>query len=136
MHTPTTYRTAELLASGDKPAVRYIVLDTSSNEKWGTLTAIDLKSSGKLLWQIKTPDPLVGGVLATSGGLVFNGEGSGDFAAYNSQTGEKVWRFNCGAGVNAPPISYAVNGKQYIAVAAGGSQIWASGKAEPSSSSD
>ena len=76
------------------------------------------------MWQHKTKDPLVGGVLATAGGLVFNGEGSGDFAAYDAATGEKLWRFQCGAGVNAPPISYAIDGKQYIAVAAGGSQIW------------
>ena len=124
MHMPTTYRTAELPAAEGKPAVRYIVMDTATTERWGTLTAIDLTSNGKLLWQNKTNDPLVGGVLATAGGIVFNGEGSGDFAAFDARSGAKLWRFNCGAGVNAPPISYAIDGKQYVAVAAGGSQIW------------
>ncbi|PPC87174.1 MAG: pyrrolo-quinoline quinone [Hyphomicrobium sp.] len=124
MHMPTTYRSAELPAADGKPAVPYIVMDTEAKEKWGTLSALDLSSNGKLLWQVKTPDPLVGGVLATAGGLVFNGEGNGDFAAYDAQTGTKLWHFNCGAGVNAPPISYAIDGKQYVAVAAGGSQIW------------
>ncbi|NOT70185.1 MAG: PQQ-binding-like beta-propeller repeat protein [Hyphomicrobium sp.] len=124
MHAPTIYRTAELPAAGGKPAIRYNVLDTSPPEKWGTLTAIDLAAKGKIIWQHKTKDPLVGGVLATAGGLVFNGEGSGDVAAFDSKTGEKLWRFACGAGVNAPPISYAIDGKQYVAVAAGGSQIW------------
>ena len=124
MHMPTTYRTAELPAAEGKPAVRYIVMDTATTEKWGTLTAIDLTTNGKLLWQNKTKDPLVGGVLATAGGIVFNGEGNGDIAAYDEKSGEKLWRFNCGAGVNAPPISYAIDGKQYVAVAAGGSQIW------------
>lgn len=124
MHMPTTYRTAELPAVDGKPAVRYIVLDTATDERWGTLTAIDLAAKGKIRWQHKTEDPLVGGVLATAGGLVFNGEGSGDIAAFDAKTGDKLWRFNCGAGVNAPPITYAIDGKQYLAVAAGGSQIW------------
>lgn len=124
MHMPTTYRSAELPAADGEPSVPYIVMDTESKEKWGTLSALDLSSKGKLLWQVKTPDPLVGGVLATAGGLVFNGEGNGDFAAYDAKTGAKLWHFNCGAGVNAPPISYAIDGKQYVAVAAGGSQIW------------
>ena len=124
MHLPTTYRSAEIPAADGKPAIKYVVLDTDTPEKWGTLTAIDLAAKGKILWQNKTKDPLVGGVLATAGGLVFNGEGSGDVAAYDAATGEKLWRFACGAGVNAPPISYAIDGKQYVAVAAGGSQIW------------
>lgn len=124
MHMPTTYRTSQLPAVDGKPPVSFIVMDTATDDRWGTLTAIDLKAKGKFLWQQKTKDPLVGGVLATAGGLVFNGEGSGDFAAYDAKTGEKLWRFACGAGVNAPPISYAIGGKQYVAVAAGGSQIW------------
>jgi glucose dehydrogenase len=124
MHMPTTYRSVELPAADGKPPVHYIVVETDKDGKSGTLNAIDLKSRGKLLWQQKTKDPLVGGVLATAGGLVFTGEGSGNFAAYDAKTGEKLWHFNCGAGVNAPPISYVIEGKQYVAVAAGGSKIW------------
>jgi glucose dehydrogenase len=124
MHLPTTYRSAELAATADKPAVPYIVLDTQSPERWGTLSALDLNNGGKLIWQQKTNEPLVGGVLATAGGLVFTGEGGGDFSAFDAKTGAKLWSFNCGAGVNAPPISYAIDGRQYVAVAAGGSQIW------------
>ena len=52
------------------------------------------------------------------------GEGNGDFSAFDAATGKRLWKFNCGAGVNAPPISFAIDGKQYIAVAAGGSSIW------------
>lgn len=124
MHSPTTYRTAELPATDGKPPVRYNVMDTASADKWGTLTALDLSARGRIVWQHKTKDPLVGGVLATAGGVVFNGEGSGDFAAFDAETGKKLWRFNCGAGVNAPAITYTIDGKQYVAVAAGGSQIW------------
>lgn len=62
----------------------------------------------------------MGGVLATAGNLVFTGEGNGAFNAYDARKGTKLWSFQCGAGVNAPATSYTVNGKQYIAVAAGG----------------
>jgi len=49
-------------------------------ETWGTLTALDLTKGGRVLWQAKTPQPLVGGTLATAGGLVFTGEPNGRFA--------------------------------------------------------
>lgn len=124
MHIPMVYRTDELPADGDKPAVPYFVIEPSHEGNWGTLTALNLANKGRIVWQIKTQDPLVGGVLATAGGLVFTGEGSGDFSAFDAKTGAKIWSFNCGAGVNAPPVSYEVEGEQYVAVAAGGSQIW------------
>ena len=123
-HIPMIYRTDELPAQGDKPAVPYFIIEPSNEPNWGTLTAIDLKNKGRIAWQTKMEQPMVGGVLATAGGLVFTGEGSGEFSAFDAATGTKVWRFNCGAGVNAPPISYEIDGKQYVAVAAGGSQIW------------
>ena len=124
MHLPTIYRSHQIPAHGDKPAVEYFSMQLSRDERWGTLTAIDLRNEGRILWQQKTDDHLVGGVLATAGGLVFTGEGNGNFAAFDAQTGERLWQFNCGAGVNAPPITYRLDGKQYIAVAAGGSKIW------------
>ena len=63
---------------------------------------------------------MIGGILATSGGLVFAGEGNGWFKAFNSSTGKLLWQFQAGAGVNAPPSSYVVDGKQYIVVGSGG----------------
>ncbi len=85
----------------------------------GNVTAVDY-DTGKLAWQVKTPQPMIGGILATAGGLVFAGEGNGWFKAYNSANGKVLWQFQAGAGVNAPPSSYAVGGKQYIVVGAGG----------------
>ena len=85
----------------------------------GPFVALDVET-GKIAWQYKAPQPLIGGALATAGNLVFMGEGNGWFDAFNAQTGERLWRYNLGAGVNAPPITYQVNGEQYIAVAAGG----------------
>jgi alcohol dehydrogenase (cytochrome c) len=90
-----------------------------SEEQWGNVTAVDY-NTGKIRWQVKTPQPMIGGILATSGGLVFTGEGNGWFRAYDSASGAILWSFQAGAGVNAPPSSYTVEGKQYIVVAAGG----------------
>jgi alcohol dehydrogenase (cytochrome c) len=85
----------------------------------GPFVALDVET-GKIAWQYKTPQPLIGGVLATAGNVVFMGEGDGWLDAFNAKSGERVWRYNLGAGVNAPPITYQVNGEQYLAVAAGG----------------
>jgi alcohol dehydrogenase (cytochrome c) len=85
----------------------------------GPFVALDVET-GKVAWQYKAPQPLIGGVLATAGNLVFMGEGNGWFDAFNAKSGDLVWRYNLGAGVNAPPVTYQVNGTQYLAVAAGG----------------
>jgi glucose dehydrogenase len=85
----------------------------------GTFTAIDL-NTGKRAWQVKTDQPMIGGALATAGGLVFAGEGSGLFKAYDARSGKVLWQFQAGAGCNAPPVTYTIDGKQYIAVACGG----------------
>ena len=90
-----------------------------TEEQWGNVTAVNY-NTGKILWKVKTEQPMIGGVLATAGGLVFTGEGNGQFKAYDAETGSMLWNFQAGAGVNAPPASYTVDGKQYIVVAAGG----------------
>ena len=73
---------------------------------------------------VKTDQPLTGGLLATQGGLLFMGEGNGNFNAYSSQSGKILWQTKVDAGVNAPPISYEIDGVQYVAVAAGGNAIF------------
>ena len=60
-----------------------------------------------------------GGVLATASGLVFQGTADGMFAAYNAQTGRRLWRTDVRNGVEAPPVSYELDGQQYVAVATG-----------------
>ena len=90
-----------------------------TEEQWGNVTAVDY-DTGKIVWQDKTAQPMIGGILATAGGLVFTGEGNGTFEALDAYTGSKLWEFHAGAGVNAPPSSYTVGGKQYIVVGAGG----------------
>ena len=92
-----------------------------TEKQWGIFTAIDV-NTGKIVWQNKLPDPLIGGALATAGRLVFTGgDNTGNFYAFDAKTGKELWRFQCGAGVNAAPMSFEVDGEQFIAVAVGGS---------------
>jgi alcohol dehydrogenase (cytochrome c) len=88
---------------------------------YGALKAID-PITGETRVNLRLDYPAYSGVLATSGNLVFLGQPDGTFAAYDGKTLTELWSFNTGTGINAPPISYAVNGKQYIAVLAGSRQ--------------
>ena len=90
-----------------------------SEKQWGRLSAVNI-DTGKVAWKYDTEQPLIGGALATAGGLVFFGEGNGFFKAVDAATGNLLWQYQAGAGVNAPPVSYMVKNKQYVAVAAGG----------------
>ncbi|MGE0483511.1 MAG: pyrroloquinoline quinone-dependent dehydrogenase [Gammaproteobacteria bacterium] len=118
-HQPTRYR---LESGADGHPVN--VLDFMNDaERWGTLTAIDPRD-GQIRWQAKSPLPLMSGALATAGGLVFAGESNGDFSAFDAADGARLWRFATGAGVNAPAVTYRVDGRQYVAVAAGGHALF------------
>jgi alcohol dehydrogenase (cytochrome c) len=119
LHQPMTYH----VESSNYPAGKlwlggaFKVIPTE--EQWGNVTAVDY-NTGKIRWQVKTAQPMIGGILATAGGLVFTGEANGLFKAYDAETGSTLWKFQAGAGVNAPPSSYTVDGKQYVVVGAGG----------------
>ncbi len=123
IHTPITYTLHETPAKDGKPAIRYASSEPAEEARWGLLSAIDL-SNGKIKWQQKTEQPLIGGVLATAGGLLFTGEGNGKFDAYDTADGKLLWQAKSDAGVNAPPITYTIDGVQYVAVAAGGNSIF------------
>lgn len=86
----------------------------------GAFVAVDV-NTGLIKWRRPTVPDSLAGSLATGGGLVFTGEAEGDFIALEARTGERVWRFQCGASVNAAPMTFAAGGRQYIAVAVGGS---------------
>jgi len=119
LHQPMTYHVEAAPYPGGKLWLGGAFKTIPGEEQWGRLVAVNV-DTGKVAWGVKTPQPLIGGVLATAGGLVFNGEGNGLFKAFDSKTGKTLWQFQCGAGVNAPAVSYMVKGKQYIAVGAGG----------------
>jgi alcohol dehydrogenase (cytochrome c) len=91
--------------------------------EYGLVTALDSRTNKKV-WQKEVPY-LAGygsGVLATAGGLVFHGGSDGFFRAFNSKTGEELWRFQTGFGADAPAATYEIGGEQYVAIAAGGSR--------------
>ncbi len=119
LHQPMTYHVEASAYPGGKLWLGGAFKTIASEKQWGRLAAVNI-DTGKMAWKFDTDEPLIGGVLATAGDLVFNGEGNGWFRAFNANTGAKLWEFQCGAGVNAPAVSYSVGGKQYIAVAAGG----------------
>ncbi len=119
LHQPMTYQVEAAPYPGGKLWLGGAFKTIPSEEQWGRLVAVNL-DTGKVAWGVKTPQPLIGGVLATAGGLVFNGEGNGWFKAFDAKTGKELWKYNAGAGVNAPAVTYTINGKQYVAVAAGG----------------
>ena len=120
LHQPMTYQVEEAAyPGGSKLWLGGAFKTIPSEEQWGQLVAVNL-DTGKIAWKHKTPQPLIGGVLATAGDIVFNGEADGWYRAYDARNGKVLWSFNCGAGVNSPGVAYMVNGKQYVAVAAGG----------------
>jgi PQQ-dependent dehydrogenase (methanol/ethanol family) len=120
LHQPMTYHVEPAeYPGGDKLWLGGAFKVIPGEKQWGRLAAVNI-DTGKVIWKADTEQPLMGGVLATGGDLVFTGEGNGYFNAYDARKGKKLWSFQAGAGVNAPPVSYVVNGKQYIAVAAGG----------------
>jgi PQQ-dependent dehydrogenase (methanol/ethanol family) len=119
LHQPMTYHVEASEYPGGKLWLGGAFKVIPGEAQWGRLSAVNI-NTGKIAWEADTDQPLMGGVLATGGNLVFTGEGNGSFNAYDATTGAKLWSFQAGAGVNAPPTSYMVDGKQYIAVAAGG----------------
>lgn len=84
----------------------------------GYLKAWD-PATGEVKWQAEYPAPLNGGVLATAGNLVFQGTADGYLYAYKADTGEQVWAQHIQTGIVAPPVTYMVDGEQYVAVLAG-----------------
>jgi glucose dehydrogenase len=122
LHLPTRYVAHE--ARRPDGSVLEYASTSETDEAWGTLTAVDLSRGGRVRWQVRTEEPLVGGVLATAGGLVFSGAGQGAFAAFDAGGGRRLWSYRCEAGVNAPPITYAIDGRQVVAVAVGGNALF------------
>jgi len=119
LEQPMTYHVEASGYPGGKLWLGGAFKNIPGEEQFGNVTAVNL-DTGKVVWKARTDQPMIGGVLATAGNLVFAGEGNGWFKAYDAKTGKVLWQYQCGAGVNAPATSYTINGKQYIAVAAGG----------------
>ena len=103
-----TYRMKLIEAAGEPP------------EPKGFLKAFD-PLTGKTVWKVQNRTARIGGVLATAGGLVFQGDGSGMFSAYDSDSGKPLWEFESYGSIIAPPVSFQVGNTQYVAVIVGSS---------------
>ncbi|MDA1074495.1 MAG: PQQ-dependent dehydrogenase, methanol/ethanol family [Proteobacteria bacterium] len=88
-------------------------------EAVGYLKAFD-PLTGKEAWSVEHPHYWNGGVMASAGGLVFQGDALGYLSAYASDRGERLWHYNTYTSMVAPPISYQVGTTQYVAILAGG----------------
>jgi alcohol dehydrogenase (cytochrome c) len=88
----------------------------------GSVTAIDV-TTGKEVGKHETPYPMLGGLLATPD-LVFYGQPDGKVAALDAKTLQELWSFNTGGGVNAPPMTFTSDGKQYVAILVGQGGAW------------
>ena len=84
----------------------------------GRILAWDPKTN-TVAWKVEHGTAWNGGMLATAGNLVFQGNAHGQMVAYNAKTGDKLWTFDAGTGIVAPPVSYSVDGVQYVTVMAG-----------------
>jgi alcohol dehydrogenase (cytochrome c) len=91
-----------------------------TEQQYGLLSAIDT-NTGKIAWQHKVDYPMLGGSVSTAGGVTFVGESNGMFDAFDTKVGTLLWQFNTGAGVNAAPMVFELDGQEYVAVASGGS---------------
>ena len=92
-------------------------VEVDAEDMTGSISAFD--ANGDEQWRWRNELPMCASVLATAGDLVFAGTPSGEFVALDARTGEQLWQFQCGSGHHSSPMTYMVDGKQYIAVPVG-----------------
>ena len=98
---------------------------TPGKVRTGTFSAVDV-NTGKFLWKVNMPTPMIGGATVTASNLVFTGDQHGVLYAFDARSGKILWRANLGLAFGSAPIVYAIDGKEYVAVALGGSASSAS----------
>jgi outer membrane protein assembly factor BamB len=97
----------------------------------GTLTAID-PTTNRIVWQkrLKYTSGLGSGLLSTASGLIFHGEPDGNLVAYDIANGNELWKFQTGAGADAPVATYEVDGEQYVAILSAGNGLQLSARGD------
>jgi alcohol dehydrogenase (cytochrome c) len=110
---PATYKAGEW----------YLGMDLTDVWEWGDgprghLKAID-PLTGKSKWEAPSDIPRFSGVLSTAGGVVFSGQLTGEFEAFDADSGKKLWQFQTGSGIEGQPVTWQQDGVQYVAVASG-----------------
>jgi quinohemoprotein ethanol dehydrogenase len=102
---------------GDTLGVGWM-MDDDPNDQLSTLQAFD-PVAGEIVWEVPLPGRFNGGTMTTAGNLVFQGRVDGQFVAYDAASGEELWKYDVGLGISAPPITYAIDGRQYISLLVG-----------------
>ena len=112
---PATYKAGEW----------YLGMDLTDLWEWppageprGHLKAID-PLTGKSKWEVGSAIPRFSGVLSTAGGVVFSGQLTGEFEAFDANDGKKLWQFQTGSGIEGQPVTWQQDGVQYVAVTSG-----------------
>lgn len=133
-YAPGAWNTGTDFTLGMLPTQKAIIRALKMSLK-GRLLAWDPVKQ-KEAWSFEHGGPWNGGVLSTSGNLVFQGAADAHFSAYNAETGDRLWRFFTQTGIVAAPISYELDGEQYVAVASGwgGAYVLATGGVLPTGS--
>ncbi len=119
LHQPMHYKTHTAPYEKGRLWLGSAFVAIPGEAQYGLFSAVNL-ATGKIAWQNKVDQPMMGGSLSTAGGLTFTGEGNGKFNAYDSKTGKLLWQYHAGAGCNSAPMTYEFGGEQFIAVACGG----------------
>ena len=104
-----------------KPGDQYMGVDYQMyrmGDVIGHLKGIDIANK-KVVWDSPSPLPLFAGMLVTKSGVLFTGDQKGRFLAFDAKTGKQLWSFQTGSGINASPITYELDGHQYVAVLSG-----------------
>ena len=87
-------------------------------KRWGVLKAID-PASGEEKWSFRFFRPSSGGTMATSGGLIFTGDEDGYVLAFDAKSGKNLWRLNTGNRIATAPVTFLVDGRQFVTVPSG-----------------
>ena len=98
------------------------VTEGETGESYGTMTAIE-PSTGAIKWRYKDTYPMLGGTLATGGGVVFSGSQSGHALAFDDTSGKVLWKFQTGSAIRGQPTTWKLDGRQYVAIPSGGGGI-------------
>ena len=106
--------------------VGFAIPDESPREYGGSLQAWDPVKQ-EAVWEVEQKVGWGAGTLVTAGNLVFQGEPTGIFSAYNAASGDRLWQYDAGLGISAPPITYRLGGKQYVSVLVGFGGAYAAG---------
>jgi alcohol dehydrogenase (cytochrome c) len=95
-----------------------IYVPASGERAWGALRAID-PLTGKRMWEFKYSSPPWGGALSTAGKVVFAGDAEGNFIALDALTGRDLWHLQLGAAIYSSPVTYSLEGREYVVIPAG-----------------